>query len=119
MANRSLHSQLLHFIVVILTIEDRPFLRAFDDGAPLAFDFLPRSLIDARLLHEQRFDNLADFEADGIAVFDELDVIQLSDSIGDYVSEFVDFVAAQSHSREVLQRVFRLQINTKERPCIS
>ena len=92
-----LDSQFLDFIVVVLAIEDGPFLGTFDDGAALAFDFLAGSLIDARFLHEQIFENFSDFETDGIAVFDEVDVIHLSHRVGDGVGEFIDFVAAQAH----------------------
>jgi hypothetical protein len=106
-ASLRLNSQLLHFIVVILAIEDRPFLGALNDGATLAFDFLASGLIDASLLHEKLFENLADFETDGVAVLDELDLIQVSDGVGDDVGEFVDFVAAQSHGRGVLKVVFK------------
>src|SRR5208337_701136 len=107
-ASLHLHSQLLYFLVVILAVEDRPLLRALDDGAALAFDFLAGGLVDAGFLHEELFENLADFEADGVAVLDEVDFIQFGHRVGDGMGEFVDFVAAQSHSAEFL----------KEQPCI-
>src|SRR4029077_2244761 len=78
----------------------------------LALDFLASGLVDAGLLREEIFENLADLEADGIAVLDELDLIQVGDGIGDDMGEFVDFVAAQSHGRGVLKVVL------KEWPCI-
>jgi hypothetical protein len=102
-----LQTQLLYFFVVILAIEDRPFFGALDDGATLAFDFLAGGLVDAGFLHEELFENFADFETDSVAVLDELDFIQVSDGVGDNVSEFVDFVAAQSHGRGVLKVVFK------------
>src|SRR5208337_3140123 len=102
-ASLHLHSQLLYFLVVILAVEDRPFLRALDDGAALAFDFLAGGLVNAGFLHEKLFENLADFEADGVAVLDKIDFIQFGYSVGDGVGEFVDFVAAQSHGREILR----------------
>ena len=89
-----LNAELFDFFVVVLAVEDGPLLGAFDDGPALAFDFLPGGLIDAGFLGEEPFENLADFESDGVAVFDELDFVQLRDGVGDGVSEFVDFVAA-------------------------
>jgi hypothetical protein len=100
--NRELKSQLLHFIVVIFAVEDGPFFGSLDDGAALALDLQARGLIDTSFLHEEVFENFADFEADGVAVFDEFDFVQLGDGVGDNVSEFVDFVAAQSHGVVIL-----------------
>jgi hypothetical protein len=97
-----LNSEFFDFLVVVLAIEDRPFLGAFDDGAALALDFLTSGLVDAGFLHEKLFENLADFEADGVAVLDELDLIQIGYRVGDHMGEFVDFVAAQAHGRGVL-----------------
>jgi hypothetical protein len=91
---RRLHSQLFHFFVVILAVEDRPFLGALNDGAPLAFDFLAGGLVDARFRHEECFENFAHFEADGVSVFDELDIIHVGDGVGHNMGEFIDFVAA-------------------------
>src|SRR5208282_348872 len=97
-----LHAQLLDFVVVILAVENRPFLGALDNGAALAFDFLPGSLVDAGFLHQQLFKNFAHFQADGVAVLDEVDFIQLRNRVGNHVGEFVDFIAAQSHGGRVL-----------------
>jgi hypothetical protein len=101
-----LQTQLLYFFVVILAIENRPLLGALDDGAALAFDFLASGLVDAGFLQEKLFENLADFEADSVAVLDELDLIQVGYGVGNNMGEFVDFVAAQSHGRGVLRVVF-------------
>jgi hypothetical protein len=106
-ASLRLDAKLLDFFVVILAVQDRPFLGALDDGAALAFDFLASGLVDASFLHEKLFENFADFEADSVAVLDELDLIQVGDGVGDDVSEFVDFVAAQSHGGGVLKVVFK------------
>src|ERR1700674_3315918 len=111
-ASLQLQSQLLDFIIVILAIEDRPFLGALNDGATLAFDFLASGLIDASLLHEKLFENLSQIEAARVAVLDELDLIHVSDSVGDNMGELVDFVADQSLGRGVLKVVL------KEYPCI-
>src|ERR1019366_42699 len=102
LATGYLQAQLLYFIVVILAVEDRPFLRALDDGTALAFDFLAGGLVDPGLLHEEFFENLADFEADGVAILDEVDLVHFGYGVGDGVGEFVDFVAAQSHGGGVL-----------------
>jgi len=102
-----LQTQLLDFFVVIFAVEDRPFLGALDDGATLAFDFLASGLVDAGFLHEKLFENLADFEADSVAVLDELDLVQVGDGVGDNMGEFVDFVAAQSHGGGVLKVVLK------------
>jgi hypothetical protein len=64
-------------------------------------------LVDAGFLHQKLFENLADFEPDGVAVLNELDLVQVSDGVGDNMGEFVDFVAAQSHGRGVLKVVFK------------
>src|SRR6267378_2065704 len=106
-ASLRLESQLLYFFVVVLAIEDRPLLGALNDGAPLAFDFLPRGLVDTGFLHQKLLENLANFEADGVAVLNELDLIHVSNSVGDNMGEFVDFVAAQSHGGGVLKVVFK------------
>src|SRR5271154_7069152 len=68
-------SQLFHFFVVVLSVEDVPLLRAFEDGAFLALDFLAGGNVDSFFLIEQLFEKLAGFLADGIRVFDELDFV--------------------------------------------
>src|SRR5271155_2538322 len=94
---RRSNPQLLHFLVVILAVEDVPLLRAFEDGALLALDLQPGGLVDPRLLIEQVFENLAGFLADGVGVFDKIDFVDLLESVGDSASQHVHFVAAQSH----------------------
>ena len=98
-----LYAQLFHFFVVILAVEDGPLLGAFDDGFALAFNLEAGSLVDAGFLHEKVFKNFANFEANGVAVLDEVNFIQVSHSIGDGVGEFVNLVATQSQSGGILR----------------
>src|SRR5208282_4160167 len=107
LATGYLEAEFLDFLVVILAVENRPLFGALNNGAPLTFNFLASGLVDARFLHKECFENLADFEANGVAVFDELDLIQVSDGVGYDVGEFVDLVAAQSHGRTILREVIR------------
>src|SRR5579871_4277119 len=92
-----LHAQFLHFLVVILPVEDVPLLRAFKNGAFLGLDLLAGGGIDSRFLHQQLLENLAGFLADGIGIFDELDLVHLLQDIRNGARQHVDFVAAQSH----------------------
>ena len=45
-----LHTQFLYFLVVILAVEDVPFLAAFENCALLVFDLVPRCLVDLLFL---------------------------------------------------------------------
>src|SRR5215475_2068799 len=91
-----LDSQLLDFLVVVLAVEDVPLLAAFEDGALLAFDFLARGLVDAGFLQEEVFEDFAHFQADRVAIFDEVGFGRLGQRVGDDVGQLVHFVAAQS-----------------------
>ena len=102
-ANRGLDSEFLDFLVVILAVEDGPLFGAFDDGSALAFDFEAGGLVDASFLQEKFFENLANFEANRVPIFDEIDFIQVSHSVCDGVGELIDFVATQSQSRGTLR----------------
>ena len=59
-------------------------------------------------LVEQFFQDLADFQADGIAVFDEINLIDFGQRVGDHVGNLVDFVAADSHSTALYLRTSSL-----------
>src|SRR5208283_4755516 len=87
---------------LVLAIEDRPLLRAFDDGALLALDLLTGGLVDARFLHQQFFENLAHLEPDGIPVLDEIDRGHVGHGVGDDVGQLIHFVTAQSHNGGIL-----------------
>src|SRR5882724_1092922 len=99
----ALETEFLDFFIVVLAVEDTPFFGTLNDGAALALDLHPRGLIDARFLHQQLFEDLANLQADGIAVFDELHVIHVGHRIGDHVGQLVDFIAAQSHGSGILR----------------
>ncbi len=55
-------------------------------------------------LIEQLFENLAGFLADGIGVFDEFDLVHLLEHVGNGAGQYVDFVAAESHSTALYLR---------------
>ena len=93
---RVLEAELLDFLVVILTVEDVPLLRAFEDGAALVLDLQPGGLIDLRFLGQQFFQDSARLLANGVAVFEELDVLYGGESISYRVGQLVDFLAADA-----------------------
>src|SRR6267142_3381496 len=99
----SLNSELLHFFVVILAVENVPLLAAFKDGALLAFNLLAGRLVYPRLLHEQFFQDLAGFQPDRVAVFNKVYLRQFGQRVADDVGNFIHFIAAESHgsSREL------------------
>src|SRR5581483_4501155 len=101
---KRLHAELLHFLVVILAVKDVPFLAAFQNGTFLAFDLLPCSLVDLFFLIEKVFENLAHLKANRIAVFDEIHFIGRGERVGNYVRNFVRFVAAHPHSTALYLR---------------
>src|ERR1700733_8113360 len=103
-----LDTQLLHFLVVILAVEDVPLLRAFEDGSLLALDLLAGGLVDSLFVIEQFFDDLAGFLADGIGVFDEIDFVHLLEGVGNRSREYVYFVAAEPHSTALYLRTSSL-----------
>src|SRR5438270_5151910 len=92
-----LDAQLLHFIVVVLAVENVPFLRAFRDDPSLALDLLPGGSVDPELRGKKLFQNLASFHADGIAVLDEVHKIELRQRVSDGVRQLVDLVPRGSH----------------------
>src|ERR1700688_2080520 len=103
-----LHAQLLHFLVVILAVEDVPLLRTFKNGSLLALNLQPRRLVDSCLLIQEFFKNLARFLADGVGVFDKIDFIHLLERVGHGPRQHVHFVAAQSHSTALYLRTSSL-----------
>src|SRR5436190_4909138 len=103
-AAHTLHTQLLHFLVVVLAVEDVPLLGAFEDRPLLAFDLQARRLINPRFLIEQIFENLAHFQPDGIAVFDEIHFIHRRERVGGNMRNFVYLVAAEPHSTALYLR---------------
>ena len=89
-----LYAELFHFLVVVLAVKDVPLLAAFEDGALLALDLQARGLVNSRLLVQQGFENLADFEANAVAVFDEIHFVEGGESVGDGVRQLIYFVVA-------------------------
>src|ERR1035438_8095222 len=99
-----LHAQFLHFLVVVLPVENVPLLRAFEDGAFLGLDLLAGRGVDSRFLHHQLLENLAGFLADGVGILDEFDLVHLLEDVRNGAGQHVDFVAAQSHSTALYLR---------------
>ena len=97
-------TELFDFLVVVLSVEDVPLLAAFGDDAALGLDLEAGGLVDARLLHEQIFERLAGFLADGIAVLEELALVGFGKHVGDYVGQLVQLVAGDSHSTALYLR---------------
>src|SRR5579864_1275507 len=93
----SLDAELLDFLVVVLAVEDVPLLRAFKDGPLLRIDLLASGYVDLGFLIEQLFQNLAGFLADGVGIFDKLNLVQLLQDVGNGAGQHVDLVAAESH----------------------
>src|SRR5258706_15539761 len=101
-------SQLLHFLVVVLAVEDVPLLGAFEDGALLALDLQAGGLINPGFVVEKLFENPASFLADGVGVFDEVDLVHLFEGVGDGSRQHVDFVAAESQRTALYLRTSSL-----------
>src|SRR5579871_2404588 len=101
---RFLNSQLLHFFVVVLAVEDVPFLRAFRDRPFLAFNFCARSHIDLGFCREQLFQNAARLHADRIRIFNELNVVERRQRVSHAVGKPVHLVARKSHSTALYLR---------------
>src|SRR6185369_3987225 len=96
--NRPSDPQLLHFLVVILPIENVPLGRAFDDRALLALDLRSRSFIDSFFLGQQPFERRTNLLPDSLWVFDELDVFDFFDRLEGCLGDLVRLIAADSHS---------------------
>src|SRR5271155_4277545 len=104
----ALDTQLLHFLVVILAIEDVPLLRAFEDGPLLALNLLAGSLVDSLFVIEQFLEDLAGFLADGVGVFGEIDFVHLFERVCDRSRQHIHFVAAEPHSTALYLRTSSL-----------
>src|SRR5215831_8239971 len=97
-------AEFLYFLVIVLAVENVPFLRAFENGPLLRVDLLPGREIDFRFLIEQFFQELASLLPNRVGVFDELYLVHLLEDIGDSAGQDVDFVAAESHSTALYLR---------------
>src|ERR1700722_16970217 len=103
--NRELSdAQFFYFFVVILAVEDVPLLRAFENGAFLALDFLAGGNVDSFFLIEQFFEQFAGFLADGVGVFNEFHFVHGLEDIRDRAGQHVHFVAAEPHSTALYLR---------------
>src|SRR5690348_3054896 len=99
-----LHAQFLHFLVVVLAVENVPFLGTFQDGALLVLDFLAGSGVNFGFLAKQFLQDAADFQADAVAVLDKLHFIHGGQRVSDGMGQLVDLVAVQSHSTALYLR---------------
>ena len=70
--------------------------------------FRRAALVDLCFLVQQFFENLANFQPDGVAVFDEIHGVDFRQRIRDHVRHLVDFVPADSHSTALYLRVSSL-----------
>ncbi len=77
------HAQPLEAFGVIFAVEDIPLFAAFEDFLLLRGDL--RADFGVHLLFElqQRCENIDDFLADGVAVFDEIHVVAGNEKIDD------------------------------------
>src|SRR5262249_58731583 len=99
-----LNAEFLHFLVVVLPVEDVPLLGALEDGAPLALDFLAGGLIYLCLFLQQVFQDLAGLHADGVAIFEEIYILHVGERIGHGVGQLVHLVAREPHSTALYLR---------------
>ena len=93
-----LDAQFLDFLVVVLAVKDVPLLGTFEDGALLAVDFLAGGRVDLGLGFQHFFQNAAHFKPDSVAVFDELDAVQLGQGVAYNVGQLVELVAAEAQT---------------------
>jgi len=92
----ALEAELFHFVVVVLAVEDVPFLGALGDDAALGGDFLAGSGVDLDLFEEKLGKGLAGFLADGVSVLEEVDFVDFGEGIGDGVGELVELVVGDA-----------------------
>ena len=98
-------AELANFIVVILAVEDLPLLRAFQDDLSLVGDLEAGGLVDARPPRSSSvLEDLTGFLADGIAIFHEADLVDLSERVGHGVRDLVKLVATYPHSTALYLR---------------
>lgn len=95
--SRALEAEFFDFVVVVLAVEDVPFLGAFEDYLALGGDFLTGGGVDAGFFGEEFFEGFAGFLADGVAVFAEVDFGEFGEGVGDGVGELVELVAGDPH----------------------
>ncbi len=74
-------------------------MAAFQNGALLAFDFLPRRLIQPYIVQKQGLYDLARFLADRVGIFDEFHLFGLFEYLHYAFGEYTRFVPANSHTQ--------------------
>jgi hypothetical protein len=94
----ALDAQLADFVVVVLAVEDLPLLGAFEDDLALVGDLEARGCVDAGFVGKQLREGFAGFLPDGVAVFEEADLVDLRKGVGNCVGELVELVGADPHS---------------------
>src|SRR3984893_10352749 len=106
--DQRLHSQFLHFFVVILAVKNVPLLAALKNRALLVLYLLARGLVDFCFLVQQVFENLAHFKSYSVSVFDEIHCLHLRQRVRYHVRNLVDLVPTDSHSTALYLRVSSL-----------
>src|SRR5580698_4518700 len=96
--SRASDAELFHFVVVVFAVENLPLLRALENDLALAGDFQAGRGVDFRLVGEKALECFARFLADGVAIFEEANFVDLSQRVGNRVGQLVELVAADSHS---------------------
>ena len=99
-----LDAELLYFIVIVLTVEDVPFLRTFENDLALRGDLLAGGGVDLGLFEEKLFEGFASLLPNGVTVFEEVALGDVGEGVGYGVGEFVEFVAGDSHSTALYLR---------------
>src|SRR5215472_13209182 len=74
-------AQLAHFLVVVLAVQDVPLLGALEDNLALRSDLLAGGGVDACFLVEKILERFARFLADGVAVFEETNLVDLGQRV--------------------------------------
>src|ERR1019366_10061599 len=93
-----LDAEFFDFLVVILVVEDIPLGGAFGDAAALALDFAAGGFVEPLFAGQEIFEDAADFLADIVVAFEELDVLEAGELLGGGCGELVEFFAGESHS---------------------
>src|ERR1700678_2780394 len=92
------NAQLAHFVVVVLPVKNLPLLRAFHDDLALVGDLQAGGLVDARLFRKQGRQSLAGLLADGVAILEEADLVDVGQGVGHGMGQLVELVGADPHS---------------------
>ena len=91
-----LEAEFLDFVVVVLAVEDVPFLGTFGDDAALGGDLLAGSVVDLHFFEEELGEGFTGFLADGVAVFEEVDFVDFGEGVGNGVGELIELVVGDA-----------------------